>query len=177
MRYLMERQDELRHLRDGPRKDEKPPMLDYFTARCPGNAESVLKNCKEVLQLIFSQDIQDWPSDAVWVSLLPRRFVEACAPEMTEEEVQRYSQWWFSLSWEEKLRFTRDESNKKWSVGSFVYWFRPEADERQWWWWDAKVENAHVLHIAVAIEGLPYASGALEWLLLASGATEVEKGN
>jgi len=48
-------------------------------------------------------------------------------------------------------------------------------EERSWWWWDAAVLEPNVLRITIEVEGSPYTAGALEWLLRASGASEVKR--
>ncbi len=166
----MERSDELRHLGAGPRSDEKPPLIDWIIARCPGNAQAVLTKSKEVLEVVLSQDPENWPSDTQWASLLPRWFLNASGPKRSRKEAEEYLDRLKRLAPEERVRVEREA---RWSVSDFLYWFRP--DERYWYWWDAEVESADKLRVAVVFDGWPYPSGALEWLLRAAGATEAEK--
>ncbi|MFA5896847.1 MAG: hypothetical protein WC985_08095 [Thermoplasmata archaeon] len=169
----MDRDRELRHLREGPRLDEQPPLLDHIIARCPGTAESALRRCKELLEVVLLQSANRWPSDREWLSLLPELFIAECAPEMTRKEADKYLEWERGLSYEERIRRARKEdAHGKWSVLETVYWFRDE--ERSWWWWDAVVEDQNTVRVAVEIEGSPYANGALRWILRASGATSAE---
>jgi len=149
-------------------------MIDYIIARCPGNAEVVLRRCKQVLETMLAQDPTKWPSDEVWTSVLPKWFVAECAPEMTREEAENLLRQRQGLSPDERQRIAREEdSHRRWSVLNTVFWFRPE--ERSWWWWDGVCEDENTIRVAVAIEGWPYAGGALCWILRASGATSAEK--
>ncbi len=166
----MDPADELRHLREGPRPEEPRPLIDHIVARCSGNADAVLRGTKEVLESILRQDPARWPADEAWSSLLPRWFVQRCAPEKTKGESDRWLTEWRSLPEDERVRVERDA---KWSVLGTVYWFRPEM--RSCWWWDGIVEDQSTVRVAVAIGGLPYAAGALEWILRASGAAIAEK--
>jgi hypothetical protein len=45
---------------------------------------------------------------------------------------------------------------------------------RQWFWWDAIIDDACTIRIAVEVEAYPFAWGSLEWLFKASGATIVQ---
>ncbi|HYS74044.1 MAG TPA: hypothetical protein VEO96_08720 [Thermoplasmata archaeon] len=169
----MDRPDEIRHLRDGPKANQQRPMIDHIIARCPGNAEVVLRRCKQVLDTILAQDPTNWPSNEVWHSVLPKWFVAKCAPEMTREAAENHLRQRQGLSPDERQRIAREEDSRwRWSVLNTVFWFRPE--ERSWWWWDGVAENENTIRVAVAIGGWPYASGALRWILRASGATSAE---
>lgn len=69
----MDNSAELRRLLEGPAPGEKPEVsLDIIVARCSGNADQVLERCKEVLQIVLSQDPDQWPSYEAWRSLIPR---------------------------------------------------------------------------------------------------------
>ena len=166
----MDRLDELRHLSAGPGPDEKPPRIDYIVARCPGNAEVVLKKTNEVLQVVLTRDPENWPSDSEWASLLPRWFLDASSPKLSRKGAEDYLARLRGLSPEERIRFEREA---RWSISDFLHWFRPH--ERYWYWWDAEAESADKFRVALVFEGWPYPSGALEWLLRASGATDAEK--
>ena len=166
----MERQEELRHLREGPRPNEKPPPIDYLIAHCPGNAEVVLKKTKEVLEVVLSLDPENWPSDSEWASILPRWFLDASGPNLTRKEAEEYLARLKGLPPEERVRV---EAKARWSTSDFLYWFR--SDERFWYWWDGKAESADELRVAQVFAGWPYPTGALEWLLRASGAIDAEK--
>ncbi len=169
----MERGEEPRHLREGPKPGESHPLIDYIIARCPGNAEDVLRRCKEVLDALLTQDPEDWPPDEAWPSRLPAWFVAKSAPEMTKDEADRFFETWRSLPNEERMgRLREDDAHGRWSVLGTVHWFRPE--ERSWWWWDGVAVDKNTVRVTVEVEGSPYASGALCWILRAAGADSAE---
>ena len=150
--------------------------MDDIVARCPGTAETVLKNCREVLLAVLSQDPARWPTDDLWPSLLPDWFIEASAPEESPEDAERYIQWLLALPYEERVRHASEEARRfGWSISSFLYWFGPKG-ERVWRWWDARVEDPEILRVTVEIDGWPWGGGdALLWLLRASGASTAER--
>jgi len=81
-------------------------------------------------------------------------------------EVQR-------LPYGERQRLEIEEdAHAKWSGLNTIYWLKPQ--ERSWWWWDGACEDENTIRVAVAIDGWPYASGALRWILRASGAISAE---
>jgi hypothetical protein len=47
-------------------------------------------------------------------------------------------------------------------------------NQRLWFWWDAAVLTEHDFVVAVETHEWPFPSGALKWLLRASGADTVE---
>jgi len=106
----------------------------------------------------------------MWRSLLPSWFIAQCAEEKSKEESAQWMDWWRRLPREEQ---TRAEREKKWSLNSWLYWFQP--DERQWFWWDAAVEDPDTVRVIVEVEGLPFPWGALDWLFRASGATGIQE--
>jgi hypothetical protein len=112
-----------------------------------------------------------WPSDDQWRSLLPKWFVEACAPEQSKEEAQRWLELWRTLSPELKA----EAEDRAWSLLNWLYWFDPRGDAgRGWTWWDAGVEDSATGWVDIEVEGHPYPSGDLRWLLRASGGVPVD---
>lgn len=166
----MRHRNELRHLRMGPERGERPEGIgiERFVARCPGNAEAVLRKAREVMEAVLPFGMDDWPSNSQWPSLLPAWFVATSAPEMSDEESEANIAAWRRLSDEEK---TAAEAAEAWSVLDWVFWLHP--DERQWWWWDASISSENELLVLVEVDGWPYHWGALTWLFRASGAQEV----
>jgi len=162
----MTNEEELWRLTQGssPTTRLSPNIIVRLVAICPGNASDVLSRCKQVLEIVLKQDVNDWPSVDVWRSILPEWFVRRSATEVSQEEAERR----FRLPLEERIKL-----GKEWSVGAFVHWFQPS--ERFWFWWDSTVENADTLRVAVNVADLPFPWGALEWLLRASGATSIEE--
>jgi hypothetical protein len=46
-------------------------------------------------------------------------------------------------------------------------------DDRSWRWWDSTVTAADNLRVEVEIDGWPFGSGALRWLVRAAGAVDL----
>lgn len=168
---LVNRTDEIRHLHVGSELGEKPKGIGVvqFVASCPGNAEVVLHKCREVLEIVLNQDPDNWPTDDNWYLLLPEWFVSASSKKTLEEEEQ-WLKWWQKLSWKEQVRASKE---KQWSVDNWIYWFQP--DERTWFWWDATIESPKKIKVKVEVKELPFASGSLNWLFRAAGATSLEE--
>ncbi len=162
----MNRAEERRRFQSGVEPKEKPAGLGpiHLIAHCPGNAEDVLRKCRETLAIVLEQDEANWPTTETWRSLLPQWFVSESAPEISQEEAERRRR----LPIEERKRL----SEEAWSVSAWVYWFQPTM--REWFWWDAVVEDPNTLSVAVEVNGWPFPWGALKWLLRASGAASVE---
>lgn len=99
---------------------------------------------------------------------LPRWFINACSPEMTPNEAERWLAWWRTLDPTAKLQA---EEEKGWTLPDWLHWFTPE--ERQWYWWDAAVADDRSATVTVTVSSWPAPIGALRWLLQAAGATSV----
>ncbi|HBE18645.1 MAG TPA: hypothetical protein DEG17_19880 [Cyanobacteria bacterium UBA11149] len=164
--------DELRHLFSGEYPEERGEdfAIIWFNVICPGNADRVLKNCREVLAIVLRQYEKNWLSENEWREVLPRWFVESCAPECREEDYEENLANWQTLSREEQIREIEEEL---WSMMEWISWFDP-ADERYWFWWDAVVKDPNLLLVTVEVVDCIYPSGSLAWLLRASGAIKVE---
>ena len=165
--------DELRHLFIGQHPEEQGECfaIIWFNVSCPGNANQVLQNSREVLAIVLRQYEKNWLSENEWREVLPRWFVEGCAPESTEEENEENLANWRTLSREEQIR---EEEEEFWSVMEWISWFEP-TEERYWFWWDAVVKAPNLLLVAVEVVDCIYPSVSLEWLLRASGAIKVEE--
>jgi hypothetical protein len=121
-----------------------------------------------VLRAVLDHAGPSWPSLSEWRQVLPTWFVESSAPEQSRDEAERWLGWWRSLPAEEQALVTRAQ---RWTLAGWLYWLEPS--ERQWFWWDAAVENPDTLRVFVEVSGWPTPLGALEWLLRAAGAVEV----
>jgi hypothetical protein len=141
-----------------------------FVATCPGNASQVLSRTKELLLLFCEQSPSAWPSLAQWRNMLPRWFLDRCAPEMTQEQAEKWLAWWRGLPPEERERVERE---KDWSLENWLYWMEPA--NRTWTWWDACDQDANTLIVAIEVIDWPFPWGAFRWLLLAAGAEKVEE--
>ncbi|HKQ03868.1 MAG TPA: hypothetical protein VJ464_01955 [Blastocatellia bacterium] len=168
----MRSEDELRHLHEGPSPGEKFEGLAIFEllAYCQSNADAVLNRCKEVLEVVLRHERNEWPSLDDWRTLLPMWFVMECADEVSREESERWLKWWQGLSREQQAKVEREA---RWSLSDWLYWFEP--DVRQWFWWDAHIEDSKTLSVYVEVQSLPFPWGALDWLLRASGAVSVKQ--
>ena len=166
----MNPQLELSHLQGGSTKDAKPGGLGLvqFSIRCPCNAQVVLERCKEVMFQVANNTMEPWPSTEVWETTLPNWFVSTCAPEVSNAESERWLSWWRSLPSEQQAQAV---SEKQWTLRAWVYWF--QRDQRNWFWWDARIENDSCLQIFLQVDDWPCAMGAFEWLMRASGGLEV----
>ena len=165
--------DELRHLLLGAQSEEVLGGLGSyrFTARCPGGeATRTLARCREALAAVLEVGNTPWPADGDWLARLPTWFVDRCRREPTPEEIQRDREWWVAASYEE--RFPPDAPPPEWTALGWIHALRPKA--RSWWWWDASTANPDTLLVDVGIDGWPFGSGSLDWLLRAAGAAVVQ---
>lgn len=167
--------EELRRVLHGPSEGERPDECgtEAFLVRCPGDALAVLTRAKEVLAavLIGSSDAT-WPTPATWSALLPQWFVDACAPEESREEAERFLQYYRNLPPEQRAQIQQTE---RWSLADWLYWMEP--GNRQWWWWKGFVEDSDTCVAEVVVQDRPFAAGAVRWLFRASGARLVEGSN
>lgn len=108
-----------------------------------------------------------WPEMERWRVLLPKRFVDSCAPEFPEQEIRDQIARWRTLPEEEKIK---QEESSEWSLGDWLYWLQPE--NRDWFWWDATVLDDRTLQVQIELVGLPTPTGALKWLMKSAGVTE-----
>ncbi|MGB3532109.1 MAG: hypothetical protein WBA13_01185 [Microcoleaceae cyanobacterium] len=169
-------EEELRHLWYGSSQEDVVQsfgLLLSLQANCQGNADVVLSNCREVLEIVIKQYKMDWLSEEEWRRKLPDWFVANCAPERTLAEEEEYLIKWRKLSSEQQQRQAQEE---KWSMMDWVSWFEPSDDvfnQRTWFWWDAFIKEPNILTVIVEVVDLPVPLGSLIWLLRASGATTV----
>ena len=162
--------EELGRLEHGPARDEPVPGVGIaqLAVYCNGNAAEVLENAKAVMKVICSQCAQGWSDDVDWNSLLPARFVSACAPEMTRERAEKLMKHLQTLSDEEQ---EAEYKKRPWSLDNWLYWLQPS--ERAWHWWDAQLEGSDRIIVSIAVESWPFGWGALTWLFRGSGAIDV----
>jgi hypothetical protein len=157
--------NEVERLLSGPIPSEQPEgLLAQLVVHCSEEARTVLDRVREVLVLVLSHPDPAAYSVEHWRSQLPVWFVRKCAPEITQEEAERRRH----LPFEQRVSLAQH-----WSLGAWLHWFRP--NERPWKWWDADITSPDFLRIRLVVPGFPFASGALEWLLLSAGAEVVER--
>lgn len=173
----MKPEDELKHLWYGSQPDDtvQGVGLVLFQAHCQDNADVVLKNCREVLEIVIQQYKMNWLSEEEWRKKLPDWFIKNCALERTLEEEEENLIRWHKLSSEEQQR---QEEEEKWSMMDWISWFEPSNDpfnQRTWFWWDAFIKEPNLLLVVVEVIDMPVPLGSLIWLLRASGALKVEE--
>lgn len=167
--WLLTPEDEVRHLREGPRAHERPAGvgLQEVLAQSDGQSGVLVARAREVLLAVVTSAFPRWSPD-VARSQLPRWFIDRCAPEPTAEEERAWLAWWRTLS---PAARSAAESDAAWTVDNWLHLVAP--DERQWHWWDARTEGPNFARVSIEVSGWPTATGALEWLLKAAGATSV----
>ncbi len=163
--------DERRHLLEGPAREERPRGVGIvsITAKTHGDATSVLSRAQEVMRIIVDCAGTPWPKPDEWRALLPEWFLAASGPERTTEEIEQWLRWWRSLPPDISGRVEREQ---KWSLDDWLFWVDPK--ERQWFWWDGVIVDSNTARVEVDVPGWPTSLGAVEWLLRAAGAIEVD---
>jgi hypothetical protein len=132
------------------------------------SSAQVLTGVVEVLRVVLEQQQRgDWPDNAEWRSLLPEWFVAQTAPEMPiETDPPRRPRWW------QLVRSPQvHEQAGPWSLGNWLYWFRPE--NRTWFWWGAYLVSTTEISLLLAADDWPVLVGALEWAFACAGAAEI----
>lgn len=158
---------ELERLRHGVKADQKPGGMGTvrFIAKCNGDAEAVLSISKTVLITILELTKKGCSDESVWASLLPKRFVDACPPFPSPEEMEAYER----LPLEERVERDRTEG---WPLRAVMNAFL--VLERWWSWWDAVVLDRDHVVVAVQVSEWPFPWEVLRWVLRGSGAIDVE---
>lgn len=138
------------------------------------DSASALAQIKDVLRAVVAVRARgaDWPNTAEWANRLPQWFVEACAPERTQAEIEEWLKFWRALP--PGKRAAASEA-RAWTLSGWLHWFAPTGDERQWRWLDSGIEGEHRLWITIEVAGYPTAYGALRWLLRTAGITNIEE--
>jgi hypothetical protein len=87
---------------------------------------------------------------------------------MSREAADAWLAWWRTLPPAEQARASQD---RRWTLADWLYWLEPT--QRQWYWWDAIVEDPDTLRLVVQVPGWPAPLGALQWLLRVAGASDL----
>ncbi len=140
-----------------------------FICHASCNSIRVIEKAKAILRIINQNSLGSWPSEVEWGRLLPSWFVEKCESDKSVAESQKWLDWWRTLNDEQKADVER---NLAWTLDGWLYYLAPE--QRQWFWWDAVAMTEHDFVVAIEAQEWPFPSGALAWLLRASGAKRVE---
>lgn len=126
--------------------------------------KTVLNRCKEVIKIILKNTDDIWPELDKWRNILPVWFIEQFSPEITKKEAEKRIQ----IPLRQRMK-TDDE----WTLSGWLYWLQPE--NRQWYWWDAVIENDRLIKVGVDALDWPLLSGSLKWLLKTAGAVGVKE--
>jgi hypothetical protein len=137
------------------------PKIPTMILKCKTaiSATAALNRVREVLLEVLPRTPGSGLSLDRWRVLLPSWFVQEFAQEPTVEELKV----WTTVPVEERAKL-----RSNWPLSSWIYWF-DEEDERIWRWQGSKVVNDYEFWIALDLEEDPSPTGALEWLLEASG--------
>lgn len=166
---ILEERERL-HNNSFPDYQDNNGMGADFIIKCYGNAEQVMQLSKKVLLCINQiYDYKKWPDLDEWQSILPHSFLKNFDPERTSEEIKMYQKWWFKLSYKNKLKEARKKN--KWTLSNWLAWLEPA--ERVWFWWGAHLIDENHFVVSVKVLEDPFLSGALKYLFLASGASDV----
>lgn len=158
---------EFERLKHGVKPDQTPGGMGTvrFIAKCNGDAETVLSTCKATLTAILELVGKRCSEESVWRSSLPKRFVDACPPFPSAEEMEAYNQ----LPLEERVERDRTEG---WPLRALMNAFL--VLKRYWSWWDAVILDKNHIAVAVEVSEWPFPSESLRWIFRASGAVDLE---
>ncbi|MFJ4189395.1 hypothetical protein [Kitasatospora sp. NPDC089509] len=162
--------EEFRRVLSGPVDGEVPQSLISRITFAAENPGAVISRAREVMVSVFEGGRAPWPELESWRAALPLWFAEACAPERSPEQAQLELAAWRRLTQAE-----RAACEPAWTLSGWVHWFDPNGagPERGWTWWHAGAAG-ETGWIDVAVEDVPFTSGALLWLIAAAGGREVD---
>jgi hypothetical protein len=97
---------ELNRLEYGPEAAEQIPGIGTvrFIVKCNADAPDVLVTAKKAMMVISKVCANGWDETLDWECLLPKRFVQTCAPSMTRSEADAWLSHWQQLSPEERVQ-------------------------------------------------------------------------
>jgi hypothetical protein len=167
----MNAQDEIRHIKEGPRPGEKVYGMGAvrFLAMSNTSASEALSKAKEVLIACLKLPESAFGDLPTLHSTLPSFFVHQFAPEPTPRENEAFMKAWRAASEEQRRKI---DENQEWSLLAWAHWMKPE--NREWWWWDAAVISNQYCAVAVAVDGWPFPWEALKVLLVNCGFSDVQ---
>ena len=150
---------------NAPEPVPKGYLTSEILAHCPENAPVVLDRVKELLRTILNSELSFDDKVEDWKALLPEWFLQSCREELPDETVAAML----------RTEAGRRELSQHWTVDGFLYWFSTE--NRYWWWWNGGFWDVSHLIIQVLVEGFPFPSDALAFLVQAAGATNFDECN
>lgn len=160
----MTNDSELKRLLAGPSLGENAPgLLVQVLVDCEMDATELLQAIREVWAIVLKQSDPESMNLDQWRAMLPNWFVRKFGPEISMEEAVRRR----ALPMQDRIRLSEE-----WSLSAWVHWLK--KSERHWRWWSCEIASSDELRISVVVDGLPFPSGSLCWLLKSCGASEVE---
>jgi hypothetical protein len=168
---MMNTQDEMRHINEGPRAGEKVYgiVTVRFQAVTKSSAREALARAKEVLIACLNLPPSAFKDVHALHRALPSFFTEQFAAEPTREESDAFMKVWRAASEERRREI---DASQRWTLLGWAHWMKP--DNREWWWWDAVVVSNQLCAVAVVVDGWPFPWEALKVLLINSGFTDVQ---
>ncbi|WP_243788691.1 hypothetical protein [Saccharopolyspora gloriosae] len=108
---------------------ESPSGMEFshVEVNCPGNADHVLENAREVLLSVLRAFERADPNRDQLVASVPGWFRGECAPKETSAQTRAKMEHRRSLPLTERIK---EEDEEWWSLESWLHWFTDE--ERQW---------------------------------------------
>ena len=145
--------DEAARLASGPGPGERAGGMGVTWMRftSDGDAASVIDRARDVLLRLVDLPLEAF-DDMATGDLLPDWFMASFGPEPEDGK------------WPNNLDY--------WSFFGWLYWLNPEV--RIWRWWDAEVSDPSHGTVTIQINDWPTPVAALEWLLIACGATSAQ---
>jgi len=129
----------------------------------------MIRRVKTVLAVIDETALLgDWPQADQWRSRLPKWFVDACAPAMSELEANTWLIRWKKMSLKERAA---DEASRLWSLDNWLYWMEPER--RAWFWLCADPVSPQEVMFTVDVDSWPFPWDDMKWLWKSAGARDV----
>ncbi len=127
-------------------KGELPPPVGVRVEVFPTDkTKPYLDRTREVMAIIASQEVTDWPSDERWLEMLSSWFLGSFEEHTFEEIVANEELWTFG-SWLDAMK------------------------GRGWEWWSSKKMPNHSI-ISLFAFSWPYSLGPIEYLIRVSGAS------
>ncbi|WP_080816932.1 hypothetical protein [Agrobacterium deltaense] len=138
-------------------------FVDVEVAVLLGHAGELVSKLEELFVLINSVS-RTSPSLEVWNAVLPKWFIEACAPEATQDQLEEEMSLKRSMIFEEWVNMM---NSKPWSVSSWVYWFEPAR--RNWFWNKGKEITPKNISLNIFTIDHPLTTDSLRWAVKTAG--------
>ena len=136
-------------------------LIGTLVAKC-NDPNDVDERVREALAAVLSGHLSTINDYDYWSTRLPKWFVEECRPALTRVEIMRAR---LDRSFHFKL------ASGPLDILGWLDTFAPEF--KVWEWLGTEIIDSQTLHIHLSIDGWPYSSGPLNWLIRAAGASSV----